>query len=75
MDRKTFQCSESAIAKSRMFSVGPRLGDIFPIAGKQGFLGLNARRTVIKYVILALAAGFIALSTVEDSAVVCALGV
>jgi hypothetical protein len=29
----------------------------------------------MKYVILALAAGFIALSTVEDSAVVCARGV
>jgi hypothetical protein len=28
--------------ESRVFSVGPQLGYIFPIAGKQGFLGLKS---------------------------------
>jgi hypothetical protein len=28
--------------ESRVFSVGPQLGYIFPVAGKQGFLGLKS---------------------------------
>jgi hypothetical protein len=28
--------------ESRVFSVGPQIGYIFPIAGKQGFLGMKS---------------------------------
>jgi hypothetical protein len=32
----------SLLFRSRVFSVGPQLGYIFPIAGKQGFLDLKS---------------------------------